>query len=51
MAKCLDINNGNRFSTLTSTATKSRGLHNYIVAQGGEDHPNAKIDFALGDIV
>ena len=39
IAKMLDINYGNRFSTLTSMATKSRGLHNYIVEKGGEDHP------------
>ncbi len=51
VANYLRINSGNRFATLTSTATKSRGLHNYIVAQGGEDHPNANIDFSLGDIV
>jgi predicted dehydrogenase len=51
VAKMLNINSGNRFLTLTSMATKSRGLHNYIVAVGGEDHPNAKIKFALGDIV
>ncbi len=51
IAKYLDINYGNRFSILTSMATKSRGLHNYIVEHGGEDHPNAKIKFALGDIV
>ncbi len=51
MSKCLNVNTGNRFETLTSTATKSRGLHNYIVAKGGEDHPNAKVRFKLGDIV
>jgi hypothetical protein len=47
----LRVNYGNRFATLTSTATKSRGLHDYIVEQGGEDHPYADIAFALGDIV
>ncbi len=51
IAKMLDINYGNRFMTLTSMATKTRGLHNYIVDKAGEDHPNAKIEFALGDIV
>lgn len=50
-ANHLDINHGNRFVSLTSTATKSRGLHEYIVEQGGEDHPYADIEFALGDIV
>jgi predicted dehydrogenase len=51
IAQILRINAGNRFATLTSTATKPRGLHNYIVEHGGEDHPHATIDFALGDIV
>jgi hypothetical protein len=26
-------------------------LHEHIVKQGGPDHPNAKIDFKLGDVV
>ena len=47
----LDINRGNRMLSLTSTATQSRGLHKYIVELGGEDHPNTKVDFKLGDIV
>ena len=47
----LDINRGNRMLSLTSTATQSRGLHKYIVDLGGEDHPNTKVDFKLGDIV
>lgn len=46
-----NINRGNRFLSLTSHATKSRGLHNYIVEVGGENHPNAKVKFKLGDIV
>src|SRR6516164_425750 len=51
VAEMLDINHGNRFVSLSSFATKSRGLHNYIVAKGGPDHPNAKVQFKLGDIV
>ncbi|MBL7111873.1 MAG: Gfo/Idh/MocA family oxidoreductase [Bacteroidales bacterium] len=51
IANYFDINRGNRFVYLTSMATKTRGLHEYIVAQGGEDHPNADIRFKLGDIV
>ncbi len=46
-----DINRGNRFLSLTSHATKSRGLHNYIVENGGADHPNAKLEWKLGDVV
>ncbi|HNV09409.1 MAG TPA: Gfo/Idh/MocA family oxidoreductase [Dokdonella sp.] len=46
-----DIHRGNRFTRITSYASKSRGLHDYIVDQAGNDHPNAKVTFALGDIV
>lgn len=51
VAQCVNINRGNRFLKLNSFATKSRGLHNYIVEKGGESHPNAKVNFRLGDIV
>jgi len=46
-----NINRGNRFVSLTSHATKSRGLHNYIVDNGGRNHPNAKLKFKLGDVI
>jgi len=51
VANYVDINRGNRFISLTSVATKSRGLHDYIVKTAGEDHPSADIIFKLGDIV
>ncbi|MEN8192316.1 MAG: Gfo/Idh/MocA family oxidoreductase [Bacteroidota bacterium] len=53
VATWFDINRGNRFLSLTSTATKSIGLNNYIVnhPKGGEDHPNADLDWKLGDII
>ncbi|TDB66994.1 Gfo/Idh/MocA family oxidoreductase [Arundinibacter roseus] len=51
VAHWLDINRGNRFTYLTSTATKARGLHNHIVAEGGPDHPNAQVKFKLGDVI
>ena len=47
----LNINRGNRFEHITSTATQSRGLHNYIIKKGGINHPNSKVKFKLGDIV
>ncbi len=47
----LDINRGNRMMHLTSTATQSRGLHKYIVDNSSPGHPNAKVNFKLGDIV
>lgn len=50
-AMWIDIHRGNRFTRLTSYASKARGLHNHVVANGGADHPNAAMRFALGDIV
>ena len=51
VAQYININKGNRFLYLTSVASKSRGLHNYILdhEKGGPDHPNAQIEFKLGD--
>ncbi|WP_394355934.1 Gfo/Idh/MocA family protein [Spirosoma profusum] len=51
VAHWLNINRGNQFVRLTSMATKSRGLHKYVVDKGGENHPNAKVNFKLGDVV
>ena len=53
VATWLNINRGNRFLYLTSHATKSRGLHRYIVRNpaGGPNHPNAKLKWRLGDVV
>ncbi|SDL30984.1 Tat (twin-arginine translocation) pathway signal sequence [Catalinimonas alkaloidigena] len=51
VAQMIDINRGNQFLYLTSMATKSRGLHKYIVDNGGPNHPNAKVQFKLGDVV
>jgi len=51
IAMMIDINRGNRITELVSYATKSRGLHEHIVKHGGENHPNAKVEFKLGDIV
>ncbi len=51
VANCLDINRGNRFLSLTAMATQSRGLHKFVVDNGGENHPLAKLRFNLGDIV
>ena len=51
VATMANINRGNRFLSMTSHATKGVGLHNYIVENGGEDHPNAKLNFKQGDII
>ncbi len=53
LAMYANINRGNRFLYLTSTASKARGLHDYIVhhPKGGDNHPNACVQFNLGDVV
>jgi predicted dehydrogenase len=51
IAEMININRGNRFLSLSSFSTKARGLHEYVVQKGGKEHPNASIDFKLGDVV
>lgn len=53
VAHYTNLNRGNRLTHLTSMASKSRGLQQYIRnhPKGGPDHPNAEIEFALGDKV
>ncbi len=51
LAMMLNINRGNRFTELVSYSSKARGLHEYIAKVGGANHPNAKINFKLGDVV
>jgi len=51
IANWIDLNRGNRMTTLTAYASKARGLHAYVVDNGGPDHPNAKVQFKLGDVV
>ncbi|MBK8611014.1 MAG: Gfo/Idh/MocA family oxidoreductase [Chitinophagaceae bacterium] len=51
IANYININRGNRFTNLCSFSSKARGLHNHIVNTCGPDHPNAKINFKLGDVV
>ena len=51
IAMMTDINRGNRFTQLVSYSSKARGLHDYVVKTAGENHPNAKVNFKLGDVV
>jgi predicted dehydrogenase len=53
VAMMIDVNRGNLLTKLSSVATKARGLHQYIVKhpKGGPKHPNASVNFKLGDIV
>lgn len=48
-----DMNRGNRLTSISSVATKSRSLRNYVKEhpKGGEDHPYYDINWELGDIV
>lgn len=46
-----NINRGNRLLSISSFATKSVGLNNYIIKNGGKEHPNTKVKFNLGDVV
>lgn len=51
VAMMADVNRGNRLVNLTSMASRARGLHKYVMDEGGADHPNAKVEFSLGDVV
>ncbi len=51
IAKYMGVNRGNRFMSLTSTATKARGLERWAQRELDEDAPTAGQDWAIGDIV
>jgi len=51
IAKILNINHGNRMLTLTSTASKAAGLHDYILRKKTDDEELKNTIFAQGDIV
>jgi len=51
MAKCLNVNQGNRFVSIASFATKSRGLRAWAVDNLGVDDAHAQIDWAMGDVI
>lgn len=51
VAQCLNINRGNQFDHMVSIGSKTQGLHEYAVAEFGADSPQAKLDFALSDVV
>jgi predicted dehydrogenase len=51
IAKILDINRGNRFLSLTSTASKSRGMQLATRRHYGAGTPFGDIAFNMGDIV
>lgn len=47
----LDINCGDIFTEIYSTASASKGINAYFKRKFGADHPNAKIEWKQGDIV
>lgn len=51
IAQILDINRGNRFVSLASTASKSVGLHEYIAENKADDKELLNAEFAQGDVV
>ena len=51
IAKVLNINRGNRMLTLTSMASKARGLHEYILAKKEEEYPYRNTVIEQGDVV
>ena len=51
LAKILDINNGNRILSISSTASCSKGLHEYITQNREPSDPLCNAEFAQGDVV
>lgn len=47
----MDINCGDAFGTITSTASDSTAINAYFARKFGPDHPGAKRRYAQGDIV
>ncbi|MEW5975306.1 MAG: Gfo/Idh/MocA family oxidoreductase [Acidobacteriota bacterium] len=50
VAQYLNIDRGNRFTVLVSMSSKARGFNDWVKHHVGPDHPNAKKEFALGDV-
>ncbi len=51
VAQWMDITRGNKFEYLVSMSSPARGLKLEAVRRHGSDHPLAKTDYALGDVV
>ncbi len=50
LAKLININRGNRFVSLTSTASKARGMHDYI-SKNMPEHHLVNETFQQGDVI
>lgn len=51
IAQVLDINRGNRMLTVSSTASKSAGMHQYVADKKADDAVLKDWSFAQGDVV
>jgi hypothetical protein len=47
----MDINRGDSFTEIYSTASASKGINAYFKRKFGENHPNANLKYKQGDIV
>jgi predicted dehydrogenase len=47
----MDINCGDIFTEIYSTASASKGINAYFKREFGENHPNGKLNYRQGDIV
>jgi predicted dehydrogenase len=47
----MDINRGDVFTEIYSTASASKGINAYLKRKFGDDHPGANIKYKQGDIV
>jgi len=47
----MDINCGDVFTEIYSTASASKGINEYLKTKFGENNPNAKLQYKQGDIV
>ncbi len=47
----MDINRGDIFTEIYSTASASKGINAYFKRKFGNDHPNANLNYKQGDIV
>lgn len=51
IAKILNINRGNRMLTLNSVASKSAGLHEFLMREKGPGYDLTSCEFTQGDVV
>ena len=50
IANCMDINRGDRFESIVSMSSPSRGLQQWAAEHYPADHPKRRETYALGDV-